>query len=305
MKPFTEAESYLTDAKLYLDPENMQEVLPSRFPICYSSKEVHPKATPIENNNEKLSEMANDEAPTKGKHEVKKPPYSWVFRYVVRLNNKEKKNQPKDHISLPFKERKQLKEAKVKDLHAIKAELVMPITGLHPLISSDSPIPEDQYRTCRGHLARKLTIFWQKSGYDFFAPSRLNKLNPELTREKIHRLTKAQNKLRKQGFRVDQPRLGLGFIPDEPIKIRTRKDAKYATVQYISTDKGKSDENQKPNDNRIFVFKQLRNPTARASVFERLGGASEDISNQYKTTPMRIRVRSPWPRSCITVQKER
>ncbi|KAL0406164.1 UNVERIFIED_CONTAM: hypothetical protein Slati_3930300 [Sesamum latifolium] len=80
MKPFTEAESYFADAKLYLDPDNMQEVLPSRFSVGYSSKEVHPKATPIENNNEKLSETAKDEAPTNRKHEVEKPPYSPVFR---------------------------------------------------------------------------------------------------------------------------------------------------------------------------------------------------------------------------------
>ncbi|KAL0294847.1 UNVERIFIED_CONTAM: hypothetical protein Sradi_6864900 [Sesamum radiatum] len=129
MKPFIEAELYFADAKLYLDPDNMQEVLPSRFPIGYSSKEVHPKATPIENNNEKLRETTKDEALTNGKHKVKKPPYSLVFRYVVRSNNKEKKNQPKDHVPLPFKERKQLQDAKVNDLQEIKAELVTPITG--------------------------------------------------------------------------------------------------------------------------------------------------------------------------------
>ncbi|KAL0361042.1 UNVERIFIED_CONTAM: hypothetical protein Sradi_3788700 [Sesamum radiatum] len=262
MKPFTEAESYFADAKLYLDPDNMQEVLPSRFPIGYSSKKVHLKATPIEDNNEKLSEMTKDEAPTNGKHE--------------------KKNHPKDHAPLPFKERKQLKEVKVNDLHAIKAELVTPITSLHPLISNDSPIPEDQYRNIQGAFSQKAYHLLAKSGYDCSKPSRLNKLNPELTGEKIHVLTKAQHKLRKQGFRVDQPRLGLGFIPDEPIKIRTRKEAKYATVQYISADKGKSDENQKPNDNRVFVFKRLSDPTARASVFERLGGASVDTSSNTR-----------------------
>ncbi|KAL0461140.1 UNVERIFIED_CONTAM: Transposon Tf2-12 polyprotein [Sesamum latifolium] len=93
---------------------------------------------------------------------------------------------------------------------------------------------------------------------------------------------KAQHKLRKQGFRVDQPRLGLGFILDEPIKIRTRKDGKYATVQYISADNGKTDENQKPNDNRISIFKRLGTLTARASVFEGLGETSEDSSNNTR-----------------------
>ncbi|KAL0439076.1 UNVERIFIED_CONTAM: hypothetical protein Slati_2390600 [Sesamum latifolium] len=83
MKPFTEAKSYFADAKLYLNPNNMQEVLLSKFPIAYSSEEVHPEATPIESNNEKFSEATKDEALISGKHEVKKPPYSPVFRYVV------------------------------------------------------------------------------------------------------------------------------------------------------------------------------------------------------------------------------
>ncbi|KAL0409614.1 UNVERIFIED_CONTAM: Transposon Tf2-12 polyprotein [Sesamum radiatum] len=245
MKPFTEAESYFADAKLYLDPDNMQEVLPSRFPVAYPSEKVYPKATPIENNNEKFSEMAKDDAPANGKHEVKKPPYFTVFRYVIRSNDKGKKNHLKDHAPLPFKERKQLKEVKVKDLHAIKAELVTPITDLHPLISSDSPILEDQYRNMHGAFSQKAYHLLAKSGYDFSAPSRLNKLNPELIGEKIHGLTKALHKLRKQ-------------------------------------DKGKSDENQNPNENRVSVFKRLGNPTARASIFERLGGASEDASSNTR-----------------------
>ncbi|KAL0361088.1 UNVERIFIED_CONTAM: hypothetical protein Sradi_3793300 [Sesamum radiatum] len=175
-------------------------VVPSTLHQCFN-EEVHPKATPIETNNDKLSEMTKDEAPTNGKHEVKKSPYSPVFQYVVRSNNKEKKNQPKDHVPLPIKERKQLKEAKVKNLQKIKAELVTPI---------------------------------------------------------------------------------IGFIPDKPIKIRLRKEAKNATVQYISADNGKSDKNQKPNDNRVSVFKRVGNATARASISERLGGASEDSSNNKR-----------------------
>ncbi|KAL0286847.1 UNVERIFIED_CONTAM: hypothetical protein Sangu_2469000 [Sesamum angustifolium] len=55
MKPFTETESYFADLKLYLDPNNMQEVLPSKYPVGYSSEEIHPKAMPKENNDEKIS----------------------------------------------------------------------------------------------------------------------------------------------------------------------------------------------------------------------------------------------------------
>ncbi|KAL0378917.1 UNVERIFIED_CONTAM: hypothetical protein Sradi_3197200 [Sesamum radiatum] len=38
IKPFTEAESYFVDAKLYLNPDNIQEVLPSRFPVVIPAK---------------------------------------------------------------------------------------------------------------------------------------------------------------------------------------------------------------------------------------------------------------------------
>ncbi|KAL0358196.1 UNVERIFIED_CONTAM: hypothetical protein Scaly_1505300 [Sesamum calycinum] len=108
----------------------------------------------IENNDEMLSKATKNEAPTSGKHEVKKPPYSPVFRYVVRSN----------------------------DLH----------------------------RNMQGAFSQRAYYLLAKFGYDFSAPSRLNKLNPELTEEKIHELTKAQHKLRNQGFHVDQPRIGLG-----------------------------------------------------------------------------------------------
>ncbi|KAL0325068.1 UNVERIFIED_CONTAM: hypothetical protein Sradi_5076100 [Sesamum radiatum] len=90
MKPFIEAESYFADAKLYLYLDIMQEVLPSRFSVGYSNEEVHPKATPMENNNENLSETTKDEAPTSAEHETKKLPYSSVFRYVVPSNDKGK-----------------------------------------------------------------------------------------------------------------------------------------------------------------------------------------------------------------------
>ncbi|KAK4388225.1 hypothetical protein Sango_2429100 [Sesamum angolense] len=68
MNPFTEAESYFADAKLYLYPDNMQEVLPSKILVGHSFEEVHPELTPIESNNEKLNKAAKNEASTSGKY---------------------------------------------------------------------------------------------------------------------------------------------------------------------------------------------------------------------------------------------
>ncbi|KAK4411917.1 hypothetical protein Sango_0264700 [Sesamum angolense] len=134
MKPFTEAKSYFVDSNFYLDPDSMQEVLPSKVLIDHSIEEVHPRATAIENNNEMLSKATKNEASTSEKHEVKKLPYSPMFWYVVQSNGKEKQNQQKDHSPLLFNGRKQLKEARVEDLQEIKTKLVTPITNLYLLI---------------------------------------------------------------------------------------------------------------------------------------------------------------------------
>ncbi|KAK4397525.1 hypothetical protein Sango_1589100 [Sesamum angolense] len=80
MKSFAKAESYFADTKLYLDLDSMLEVLPLKILVDHSLEEVHPRATPIENNDEILSKAIKNEAPASGKHEVKKPPYSLVFR---------------------------------------------------------------------------------------------------------------------------------------------------------------------------------------------------------------------------------
>ncbi|KAL0302474.1 UNVERIFIED_CONTAM: hypothetical protein Sangu_3099100 [Sesamum angustifolium] len=51
----------------------------------------------IENNDKMHSKATKNEAPTSGKHEVKKPPYSPVFRYVVRSHGGSIK--VKQHVS--------------------------------------------------------------------------------------------------------------------------------------------------------------------------------------------------------------
>ncbi|KAG8379487.1 hypothetical protein BUALT_Bualt07G0093600 [Buddleja alternifolia] len=50
----------------------------------------------------------------------------------------------------------------------------------------------------QGTFSPKVYKRLKKSGYDFSTPSGLGKLEPELTGKKIHGLTKAQHKLRKQ-----------------------------------------------------------------------------------------------------------
>ncbi|KAG8380864.1 hypothetical protein BUALT_Bualt06G0060800 [Buddleja alternifolia] len=119
-----------------------------------------------------------------------------------------------------------------------------------------------------GHIPQLL----EKSGYDFSNPSGLGKLEPELTGETIYGLTKAQHKLRKQGYQVDQPKTGMGFALAELVRIRVTKKEKCVNVQHISIEgdgKGK-----KPSDDRVSAFDRLSTPTARPSVFGRLGSSS-------------------------------
>ncbi|KAL0383117.1 UNVERIFIED_CONTAM: hypothetical protein Scaly_0599000 [Sesamum calycinum] len=155
---------------------------------------------------------------------------SYFADVKLYLDPDNKQNQPKDHSPLHFKGRKQLKEARVKDLREIKTELVTPITSLHPLISSDSPILKDQHRNVQGVFSQKTYHLLAKSGYNFSAPSRLNKLNPKLIGEKIHELTKAQHKLRKQDFRVDQPCIGLDGVQNAPLQL---EDGIQATIDEL------------------------------------------------------------------------
>ncbi|KAG8388069.1 hypothetical protein BUALT_Bualt02G0086800 [Buddleja alternifolia] len=124
----------------------------------------------------------------------------------------------------------------------------------------------------QGTFSPKVYKLLEKSGYDFSNPSGLGKLETELTGEKIYGLTKAQHKLRKQGYHVDQSKTGLGFVPVEQVRIRVTKKEKCVNVQHISVE---GDGNgKKLSDNHVSVFDRLGTPTARPSIFGRLGSSS-------------------------------
>ncbi|KAG8390922.1 hypothetical protein BUALT_Bualt01G0134000 [Buddleja alternifolia] len=154
----------------------------------------------------------------------------------------------------------------------MEKSLIMPITKVNSSPPNDSSPVKISCQKLQGTFSPKVYKLLEKSGYDFSNPSGLRKLEPELTREKIHGLTKAQHKLRKQGYQVDQPKTGLGFALAEPVRIRVTKKEKCVNVQHISVEgDGKR---KKPSDNRVSVFDQLSTPTARPSVFGRLDSSS-------------------------------
>ncbi|KAG8372666.1 hypothetical protein BUALT_Bualt12G0090400 [Buddleja alternifolia] len=196
-------------------------------------------------------------APTSS-HVEKNQAKSVVVEHIPQLNPKEKEVVADVHVQLGNTSKTQPK-----------------VNSSPPNESSPVRIP---CQKLQGTFFPKVYKLLEKSGYDFSNPSGLGKLEPELTGEKILGLTKAQHRLRKQGYHVDQPKTGLGFTPVESVRIRVTKKEKCVNVQHISVE---GDGNgKKPGDNRVSVFDQLGTPTARPSVSGRLGSSSR-IPNIY------------------------
>ncbi|KAF3632161.1 hypothetical protein FXO38_26264 [Capsicum annuum] len=66
------------------------------------------------------------------------------------------------------------------------------------------------------HFDEKAFALLEKLGYDFSNPTRLGELKDDVTGEKIHGLTEAQMKLRKQGHYVTTHKFVLGFKLPKP-----------------------------------------------------------------------------------------
>ncbi|KAL0427599.1 UNVERIFIED_CONTAM: hypothetical protein Slati_2934700 [Sesamum latifolium] len=90
MEPFTKAESYFTDAKLYLSYSEMQETVPSKLWTSQLIKEVRSKLTHSKSNAEDFSKLTIGEVPNNENHKSKKPSYSPVFPHVAWSDEKDK-----------------------------------------------------------------------------------------------------------------------------------------------------------------------------------------------------------------------
>ncbi|PIN01713.1 Ribonuclease H [Handroanthus impetiginosus] len=143
-------------------------------------------------------------------------------------------------------------------------------------IASNHPIEEGQvelkivYEEFKGVFDPKSYKLLEKSDFDFASPPSLGKLQSELTGEKIHGLTKKQQELRKQWFYVEQPKVGLGYVPTKPVIIHITKKDKCVNVQHITSEDDTKDKG-KQSDERVSIFNRLGSQTSRPSVFERLG----------------------------------
>ncbi|KAG8380603.1 hypothetical protein BUALT_Bualt06G0032900 [Buddleja alternifolia] len=147
-------------------------------------------------------------APTSS-HVEKNHAKSVVVEHIPQLNPKGKEIVADVHVQPGNTSKIQSKVTRSNDYQVMAKSLIMPIT--------------------KEHSALKFTS---------------SSKSLDMTGEKIHGLTKAQHKLRKQRYHVDQP--------------KTEGDGK----------------GKKPSDNHVSVFDRLGTPTARPSVFERLGSSN-------------------------------
>ncbi|KAG8387786.1 hypothetical protein BUALT_Bualt02G0057400 [Buddleja alternifolia] len=170
---------------------------------------------------------------------------SVVVGHIPQVNPKGKEIVADVHVQPGNTSKIQPKVTRSNDYQVMAQRLIMPITKINSSPPNDSLPAKISCQKLQGTFSPKVYKLLEKSGYDFSNPSGLRKLEPELTGEKIHGLTKAQHKLRKQGYQVDQPKTGLGFALAEP-----------------------------PSDDRVSVFDRLSTPIARPSVFGRLGSSS-------------------------------
>ncbi|KAL0435423.1 UNVERIFIED_CONTAM: hypothetical protein Sradi_0250200 [Sesamum radiatum] len=79
MEPFTKVESYFGDAKLYLNPNEMQEAIHSKLLTSQLIEEVRSKATSSESNAEEFSKLIIDEVPASRNHKSKNLPTPQYF----------------------------------------------------------------------------------------------------------------------------------------------------------------------------------------------------------------------------------
>ncbi|PHT72712.1 hypothetical protein T459_23497 [Capsicum annuum] len=92
-----------------------------------------------------------------------------------------------------------------------------------PSITLELPGSNTLAHKIKGQFGDKAFTLLEKSVYNFSKPTRLGELKDEVTGEKIHGLTEAQIKLRKQGHYVTTPNFGLGFKLPEPLRTSTKK----------------------------------------------------------------------------------
>ncbi|KAI5312980.1 hypothetical protein L3X38_042154 [Prunus dulcis] len=262
VKPFTEAESYFADAKLYIDEDVASEVIPV---------EVHSTGQGIPRKDEQSKRLSAEEnSDNKPKttafgqmgslpidsQKVAIP----VLRYVSSSRRKEGQS--------PFGEEVKPRKLGKSDMKFLKESTTMPLPKLSNSDVSKSSVPGFvrplQDATRREYLPVKRTKegfdpnaykLMSKAGYNFGLSSSLGELNPDVTGERTHGLSETQKKLKEQGYTIGSARTGLVVEEEEEPKAIKRPSV--------------FDRLAKPTQ-RTSVFGRIKELTSRPSVFKRI-----------------------------------
>ncbi|KAF7142225.1 hypothetical protein RHSIM_Rhsim05G0112700 [Rhododendron simsii] len=239
---------------------------------------IHKKMQEIVRNHQELSHE-------KDLHLLKTQAAEKSFRYIPKSRRKEGQS-PFEEVITKGNPAKCSQALCKEDLRMLKGDLTTPLPTLGQPSSTKLPLkgfvkstqsplqhtPLPEKRT--DGFDPKAYKLLSNSGYDFNNPTPLGELSPELTGEKVHGLSKAQEELRRQGYRVSPPKIGLGFTPPKPILISAKGKGKKANAQHITVEEVKEDDNEQAAP-RISVFDRIEASIPRTSVFNRLGVTKE------------------------------
>jgi len=120
----------------------------------------------------------------------------------------------------------------------------------------------------------------KKSGYDFDKPVSLG----HVIEAKPHGINETQKKIQEQGGVVVVLKVGLGYVPPQPIRISGQRKDKQSFAQYIAVEEIiENDEEDGKNKPKSSVFDRLQSSTSRGrtSVFGRVGNDKVSKSSTF------------------------
>ena len=102
---------------------------------------------------------------------------------------------------------------KLDQVASIKPSLKVFTRAMHNFVEEDSLL----VRRIEEGFDPKAYKLLEKSGYDFKNPPQLGQLYSDYVEEKSHGLNSTQSKLKQQGYAIEIPRIGLGYLSEEPV----------------------------------------------------------------------------------------
>ncbi|CAL8174005.1 unnamed protein product [Prunus armeniaca] len=243
VKPFNEAESYFADAKFYMDEDMVYEVI-------YAEVHLTGKAIPRKDEQSKClstEENGDNKSKSTGFGQMGSPPIDSQKVSILVLRNVSSSRRKEGQS--PFGEEVKPRKLGESDMKFLKESTTMHLPKLSNSDVSKSSIPgfvrPSQDAARREYLSVKRTKegfdpnaykLMSKAGYDFGLSSSVGELNPDVTGERTHGLSKTQKKLKEQGYMIDSARAGLGFTHVAPVKIFARRKEKKEEAQHISVE---------------------------------------------------------------------